>query len=422
MRKVITRLLQTKHVDHLTCLVVLPVTCSPAKFKVHPVISCILCSWQTAYIYVSCIGVMIYTYSGDYDAFGHLGMTAETWAQYHSDRNCESPVGRATNLGSGPPFAEPSVTPYFGDWSDSSDNYQFSDPLPDPSPYERATDPYNQLAWFENNIWAFTSDSSLVAPPVPQRVPRDSRQYGPNTIAANVAATQDDGSMSQCSMLFNERSDVNRSVAGSVNGNMIVNTKQAIICEYPGNKMAVSVTVPVREVFGFRNGQLQFKLKAIPVWYPGDLAGIVNVTFINTGSMAQVVYINSSKTQCCMTSPSLDCSIFAFEFPQQVPLFVASNGSAVPSSVVQFRIVLPRLGEGYCSVFFNHFEFDGKVGRNTTSDVMGQFGFLAPPGPPIYFKVKFNVYLLGMERSNYILNDNFIPGATFNEIGDIETR
>lgn len=227
-------------------------------------------------------------------------------------------------------------------------------------------------------------------------------------------------------MLFNERSVDNMSVSGAVNAEMIVNTKQAIICEYPDNEMAISVTVPVREVFGFKNGQLGFELKATPIWYPGDLAGIVNVTFIDTGNMAQTVYINSTKTICCLTSPSLDCGypgIFVYDFPANVPLFVGSNGSGVPSSVAQFRIVLNQLGEGYCNVSFNHLYLDGQgLNQTTSDDVMGQFTFSAPPGPPIYFKVTFDMFLLGMERSNYLIGNFYIPGERTDEANDIGLR
>lgn len=352
-------------------------------------------------------------------------MTADTWASYHTNGNCEAPLGRATSLGTNTLTSDPSRDPFFGEWSSSSDSYDFSDPLPDPTPYERATDPYNQLAWYENNIWAFSSDSSVYSPPVPQRRPRDSRQYARNTIAANVATTQSDGNMSQCSMLFNERSVDSMSVSGAVNGEMIVNTKQAIICEYPDNEMAISVTVPVREVFGFKNGQLGFELMSTQIWYPGDLVGVVNVTFIDTGNMAQIVYINSTKTICCLTSPALSCGypgVFVFDFPADVPLFIGSNGSGIPSSVAQFRLVLNQLGEGYCNVSFNHLYLDGQGLNRTSDDVMGQFTFSAPPGPPIYFKVIFNMYLLGMERSNYIVNDTFIPGEMTLEANDIADR
>lgn len=379
-----------------------------------------------------CSGILVYEYQGDYTHSASLMMTAEQWANYRSmhcgDWQTSAEIGRGTNLGSGP--IELGTTPFFGAWEAGQPYYSFSDPLPDPSPRERATDPYNQLAWYENNIWAFSLDSgNRGSLPARQRLPADSRQYGPNTIAANVAAVQSDNSMSQCSMLFNEHSVDSKNVSGAVKGEMIVNTKQAIACEYPNNEMAISVSVPVAEVFGFKNGQLGVEIQSSKsIWFPGALAGIVNVTLTNTGSMAQVVSVISNKTSCCFTSPSLVCNILVDEFPltgylnpPPRPIFVGSNGSGV----VQFRLYLRQHGEGYCNVSFHHLYFDGKgmIG-NETSEVTGQFTFSAPVvlGPPVTFSVTFFIYLLNMERSIYFEADTSTPKGGNSVTDDVAAR
>ena len=317
-------------------------------------------------------------------------MTSDVWAAYRSaDQNCAEPVGSVTSLTTPSSSEDP-----FGDSWDPNNAYfySFSQPLPNPSPEATATDQYNQIAWYENNVWAFSHASG------PELSPPNQQQYARNTIAANVRGDLD----TECSMLFNVPSASEEPIGGAASGNMIVNTAQAVICEYPNNAMAVTASIPV-EAFGFAQGLLELESNSTQsVWFPGALTGTVTLNLMNTGTMAQVVTVNSG--QCCLTKldSTTTCdaqNVYFTKMPNAQPLLVGS-GESVSTSLTVFT---KFYGDGYCNVSVGHLFFDG-VGpaASTLPAFVGQFSFSAPLGPPVTFSVEFSLFLLNMERAQYL--------------------
>lgn len=403
-----------------------------------------------------CSGTLIDDYFVDVDHLyyeypeippGVLNMSRSKWAEYRgADDHCAEPLGSPTSLGVVPLkviFAlrysgAPELNPYWGIYDNATTGhpeeendrhyhpYLFSDPIPDPSPYDRGHDPYNQLAWYENNVWAFSFLSGPNSNSPPPRFPLGPQQYGRNTIAANIRSDL----TYNCSMLFNVPSDGDM-LAGTARK---VNLEQAVICEYPNNFMGVSISVSM-EAFGFAKDPQQllqrlqrFETERLMIgsstqvlrpksfseserrWYPGAKYGLVNLTLINTSNKSQ--FARPRVTGCCMTSPSLECSgVYASVVGTQV--WVPKNGSAF----AQFSVQTQQYGEGYCNVsvvaaayYLNGTAISQNATRVTASGVWGQIKFATSSGPPVSFHMSFNLYFLGMERSKYV-----IPATTETE-------
>ena len=367
---------------------------------------------------------------------GFWSLTQEAWANYRRDpTTCAEPLGSTTSLaylstmGSG-------TNPYFGAWNNDSEvaanpehPYLFSAPLPEPLPIATALDPYNQLAWYDSNVWAFSIGGYQIAGGKPQ-LPLDQQQYGRNTIAANIRADLS----YDCSMLFNVPSEEDVAIGDQT---MKVNLEQAVICEYPNNFMAVSLQISVENAFGFakfakdhmggletgssvqildRDSFAESELR----WYPGAKAGWVNMTLISTSDVPQAVMFNAST--CCMTSPSLACDHFDAEGN-----FVSSGISAyfedilsIPrheSAFASLFMYTQQYGEGYCNVTFSQVYFDGKaIAEDATSQFTGKVSFSAPVGPPVTFVVEFYIYYLSMERNTYFFSSSE-PGHPANALG-----
>lgn len=372
---------------------------------------------------------MDYYFAEYEDWVGKWGMAYMEWADWRPS-NCDDPLGGATSPTS--TYNGLANTPYNGAWTEGSADfylpYAFSEPLPDPSPIDRAQDPYNQLAWYENNVWAFSPASAPAIPsggdpvtPIP-RFPSNQQQYARNTIAANIRADL----ANNCSMLFNAPSAVNVSV-GDGGEEIAVNLEQAVICEYPNNTLAITFKVSMlsENAFGFAKGQLgglegaggssvQILEKGSFLetdfkWYPGAKSGWVNVTLINTSDMPQLVKFTSGA--CCMMSPSLKCDYVDATTAVNNHFSGVSVGSADlvslrrhESAFASLRVYVTEYGEGYCNASFSHVYFDGKaVATNLTSPVSAQLTFSASLGPPVTFTVAFNIYFLNMERNQYLL-------------------
>ena len=328
-------------------------------------------------------------------------MTSDTWNTYRSsDDNCAAPLGSVTSLTT----PSSAVDPFGYSW-DPGYCYTFSQPLPNPPPEATATDQYNQIAWYENNVWAFSCAS---AAGVPELSPPNHQQYARNTIAANVRGDLD----TQCSMLFNVPSAAEEPVAGAVSGNMLVNTAQAIICEYPNNAMAVTTSIPV-EAFGFTQGHLALESNSTqPAWFPGALTGPVTLNLINTGTIAQVVTIDSG--QCCLTrldsTITCDANNVYFLKATDAPPLLIDIGESVSTSLTVFT---KFYGNGYCNVSVGHLFFDGNgPATSTLPKFVGQISFSAPVGPPVTFSIEFSLFLINMERTQYLYADsgNALPG------------
>lgn len=378
---------------------------------------------------------------------GYLNMSRDQWAQYRRDPDfCEEPLGSPTSLGvayikkqvdKSRYDGAPETNPYSGIYDnvtsgvdgESADRYYypylFSEPLPNPSPYARAHDPYNQLAWYENNVWAFSCLSGPNADAAelnhinipPPRLPLGLEQYGRNTIAANIRTEL----TYNCSMLFNVPSDGDM-LAGTGGK---VNLEQAVICEYPNNTMGVSISVSM-EAFGFaKDPQLErlqrFETERLRIgsstqllrlqsfseserrWYPGAKYGFLNLTLINTSNSSQ--FARPRATGCCMTSPSPQCSgVYALFIGTQI--WVPRNGTAF----AQFNVQTQQYGEGYCNVsvvaaayYLNGTALSQNTTRIAESGIWGQFKFATSPGPPVSFQMSFNMYFTKMERSIYII-------------------
>lgn len=384
-----------------------------------------------------CTGTLVDYYAVDYfDGTGFWAMSLDSWATYRSDQgNCAKPLGSPTSL-LYEMFLAKGWTPYFGAWTNhtnEADNdvnhpYLFSEPLPDPLPNATALDPNNQLAWYENNVWAFSSMGHYDGGK-PQ-LPLDQQQYGRNTLAANMRANL----AYNCSMLFNVPSEQDVAI-GDGGPTMKVNLEQATICEYPNNTMSVSLQISTENAFGFakfakdqlggletgasvqileRASFLQSELR----WYPGALTGWVNLTLVSTSNVPQLFTSNFGANACCLTSPSLKCD----EFDENGARISRSGVSASLSGLVSvsrhesafasFKVLTDSYGEGYCNVSLNQVYFDGKANvRDETSQFWGKITFSASVGPPVAFTVTFYVYFLNMEREKYFLPNTAGPGV-----------
>ena len=259
-----------------------------------------------------------------------------------------------------------------------------------------ATDPLDQLSWYEENVWAFCQFGHL--PPDPQ-------QYGPNTIAANVRASLD----VNCSMLQNVPSASPEAVANAPT-DMTVNIAQAITCEYPGNMMQVTAMIPA-EAFGFNKGSLELVGNGTQAeWGAGYTEGFLNLTVYNIGDMAQLVV--GTPLTCCITYPNLDCS-GAAGFPSYYDYNETALIQSGDSATLQFYVVSNKHGDGYCEVAVSSL-YHGVPSNINVFSFVEQISWSAPIGPPIYFAVDFTLFWPNIERSFYFANGGYF---TSNESG-----
>ncbi|DBA87921.1 TPA: hypothetical protein ACH3X1_004909 [Trebouxia sp. C0004] len=226
------------------------------------------------------------------DSTNWFGLQIDEWQGARSE-DCDNPLGYWTWY-LGPVFEE---TPYFTEWNEG----------PTPFP-ETATvnDSYNQLAWYENNLWAAYAGKLQLT--------TDAR-FQRNTIAANIPAN----GQVNCSMLYNVPSASPELV---INGSSdpfmaIVNIAQAVVCEYPNNVMMVTATIPA-EYFNFAKAVLGLVSNGSQAyWYPGTKSGALLLTLENVGNVAQVVDIVPGA--CCLTLPMPTCdssNVMFAAFPQ----------------------------------------------------------------------------------------------------------
>ncbi|KAL0020840.1 hypothetical protein WJX79_008154 [Trebouxia sp. C0005] len=179
---------------------------------------------------------------GDYDP-NYFGLQIDNWQGSRSE-DCVNPLGYYTWY-LGPVFEE---TPYFTDWDEGST------PFPETA---TVNDSYNQLAWYENNMWAAYAGKLQLTP--------DAR-FQRNTIAANIPAN----GQVNCSMLYNVPSATPELVTNGSSATFmaIVNTAQAVVCEYPNNVMMVTATIPA-ETFNFAKATLGLLSNGSQAyWYP----------------------------------------------------------------------------------------------------------------------------------------------------------
>ena len=381
-------------------------------------------------------------YYFDDEQEGFWDMTIDYWKAFRGNsENCAKPLGYTTSLGYAS-YNPRGWSPYFGSWQKDSSTpehpYLFSEPLPDPLPNATALNPYNQLSWFDNNVWAF-STPHLLDPGTPQ-LPLDQQQYGRNTLAANIRTNL----AYNCSMLFNVPSEEAVSI-GDGGQTMRVNLEQAAICEYPNNTMAVSLQISTENAFGFakfakdqlggleigasvqmleKGSFLQSELK----WYPGALSGWVNLTLVSTSNVPQYVTSNYDASSCCLTSPFLRCD-YINEGGVKVRYSGISAGltniASVPrreTAFASFKINTQQHGEGYCNLSLSQVYFDGNlraVATDATSHFEGKITFSAPVGPPVSFTVTCYLYFQNMEFSKYFLPKTAIgPGVARPEFTD----
>ena len=259
------------------------------------------------------------------DCANCLGVQYDNWGR---SGDCNSPIGYytwlASQAGGGPDF---DVTPYGTDWAEG------------PAPYpERGTaaDPYNQLAWYENNTWAAYGQGLAVLPA--------SSRYGRNTVASNIRA---DGS-TNCTLLYNVPSATPETVVSmeeiTPDLSAVVNTAQAVICEYPQNSMIITATIPA-EAYNFTKGFPELVSNSSQLaWYAGAKSGPVEVTLENTGSMAEVVSV--APGGCCMTWPVSTCDISVVSISSDMFQVTLQSDEM---QAVQYYVSTTMYGQGYCN-------------------------------------------------------------------------
>ncbi len=321
---------------------------------------------------------------GDYDP-NYFGLQIDNWQGSRSE-DCVNPLGYYTWY-LGPVFEE---TPYFTEWDEG----------PTPFP-ETATvnDSYNQLAWYENNMWAAYAGKLQLTP--------DAR-FQRNTIAANIPAN----GQVKCSMLYNVPSASPELVTnGSSDPFMaIVNIAQAVACEYPNNVMMVTATIPA-EAFNFAKATLGLVSNGSQAfWYPGTKSGALLLTLENTGNVAQVIDIVPGA--CCLTSSSQTCDSNDVMFAA-----FAQGGVAVLQSgeISEFDLYIQTFdfGAGYCNVSITYMSntslgtvaslpFDTSIGSGQSQVLVEQIYFSALVGPPISFTIYLDLFWPSVNRLTYM--------------------
>lgn len=318
-----------------------------------------------------------------------MGISDDTWANtvlQHYDvpdggSPCpESPIdaGYATCMA---PLGS-SGSPYGEDWPVAL----HGGPVPDPTPQVVAADPYNQLAWFQQNVWAYTSQSSHALPYSPA-------QYSPNTVAANVVSD----TSTTCEFLFNIRSLDEVEVPVWPAGDTVmtyVNTAHAIACNYEGNTLTASTTATGQD-FDFAQGTAILDSNhSQPPWGPGFLYGSLLLELQNQDNIAQLVQV--APGSCCMTAPSLDCSAAVTYADGQTLLLPAGY-----STTLSFPVQTNFFGTGYCNISVSHIWRDASA-ATSTHDFIEQISFVADPGGPVTCTVSAQIAFTDIEQSWYV--------------------
>lgn len=317
------------------------------------------------------------------DGLNSFGIQIDDWQDVREEA-CPEPVGYFTWVG-GPEFL---TTPYGSEWNEGPV------PFPDAS---LATDSYDQLAWYENNVWAAYSAN----PPVGSR-------YGRNTVAANVRANAG----VECSMLYNVPSASPEPVQNDLTGTVtvMVNTAQAVICEYPDSTMLVTATIPA-EAFNISKASLELASNSSQLWYAGVKSGILSLTLENIGDVAQVATIVPEL--CCLVSPVSTCdnSIVDFEtFSLAEQVVILQSGDIYE---LDLYIQTSLFGDGYCNVSVYHASntslgsiasptFNTTAGATPAQVLVEQMYFSATVGPPISFTVSFDLFWPTIDRLTYM--------------------
>lgn len=325
------------------------------------------------------------------DNLNFFGIQIDTW-QSPREEACAEPIGYFTWFG-GPEFL---TTPYNTDWNEGPV------PFPDAS---LATDSYNQLAWYENNVWAAYSGNPLVG-----------SRYGQNTVAANIRANGE----VECSMLYNVPSASPELVQNDLSEplTVVVNAAQAVICEYPDSTMLVTATIPA-EAFNFSKASLELTTNSSqPLWYAGTKSGSLSLTLENIGDVAQIATIVPEL--CCLDSPVSTCdnSIVDFEaFSAAQQEVILQSGDIYE---VDLYIQTSLFGDGYCNVSIYHASntslgsianpsFNTTTGATPAQVLVEQMYFSAPVGPPISFTVSFDLFWPMVDRLTYMYATSAIP-------------
>lgn len=326
-------------------------------------------------------------YLGDYA--NCMGITDDTWARtvlQHYDvldggSPCpESPTdaGYATCMA---PLGS-SANPYGEDWTAALNG----GPVPDPSAQVVAADPNNQLAWFQENVWAYSSQS-------PHPLPYSPAQYSLNSVAANVVS----GSDATCRFLFNIRSLDQVPVTVLPAGDTVmtyVNTAHAIACNYEGNTMTATTTATGQD-FGFAQGTAILDSNhSQPPWGPGFLYGDLLLELQNQDNIAQLVQVTPGS--CCMTAPSLDCSA-AVTYAESQTLLIPSGYSTTLSFPAQTNF----FGPGYCNISVSHIWHDASAATGT-HDFIEQIFFVADAGGPVTCSVSARIAFVDIEQNWYV--------------------
>ena len=248
-----------------------------------------------------------------------------------------------------------------------------------------AADPYDQLSWYEQNTWRF-GNGHIALPNGPQR-------YKANTIPANIRANL----QVDCTMLYNTPAATPEGVPGA-SADIVVNTAQAIGCEYPNNVMEVTTSIPA-VAFGINQGTLQLAInQSQPDWGAGSRYGYLNFTMENIDDMAQLVIVTPGG--CCMVSPDFDCSVVSYvqsSLGNQTVLIQSGE-----SITLQFYVVSDVKGDGYCEVSVSHLYYDAtRSGNFSVFNFVDQLHFSTPPGLPVSFSVTFDMFFPDIDRSYY---------------------
>lgn len=334
-----------------------------------------------------------------------IGMSDDIWLSAAEGEPCPEPLGTQTcfnaytnNGCDGPSGCNPYGDPFA------------QMPTTDPLPISVATDPYSQLAWFENNIWAYSHQNPEV-----ESFPPSQAQYGRNSIAANIQNSSD----TSCTFLFNTQSteEVQPPVmpdGDASTGIVPVNTAQAIACNYQGNTMTISAAAMGAD-FAFASGSLSLASNnSQPDWGPGFQFGSLVLGLQNTDVMAQSLQI--APTGCCMTTPTISCSsTAAISYSASQTVLLQPGESQALSLSAQASLY----GEGYCNFSVSHIWHDLSV-ATTAHDFVEQIPFIVDPGGPVTSTVSAQLLFADMEQSWYILpgtvNPNSANGTTFEDL------
>ena len=322
------------------------------------------------------------------DVVNSFGISDDTWGRgvlALSEPCPTSPIdyGLVTSLAPLTSQVDPFWEYYSDLWTYYSD---LQVPIPEPSPELVAADPYNQLAWYDSNVWAY----SPLNAPVP--FPYDPAQYARNSIAANLR----NDTNTSCTFLFNTRSSTEVNVPDSIGGDAdaFVNTAQAIQCTYEGNSMTVSAAAAGSD-FAFTQGALQLhRNHSQPAWGPGFMYGNIVLALSNNDSMAQLVAI--APGGCCMTAPEPDCSGSSIYASNQTVL-LPSGGNTEFS----FSVAASQYGLGYCNISVSHVWHDSSVATQAY-DFIEQIPFFVDEGGPVSCSVSAQFLYADLSQDWYV--------------------